>query len=395
MKLSGDKTGSYNDNSDFFANSDIKLARNEDIKKNSNKEITILCIDDEYLVRKSIVLFLNRSGFNVLEADNGRKGLEMFDKYSPAAVLADIKMPELSGLELLAILRKKAPDIPVIIISGAGIMNSAEEAIRLGAWDFITKPIYDPAIVEHTIKRELERAHMIRELRLFQRNLEDEIIRRTNEVYRELKERKVAEKALKKSYEDLEKIMSGTLFAFGRLSEARDPYTAGHQKRVSKLACEVGRELGLSEDKCKGIEVAGSLHDIGKINIPSEILNKPGKLTEIEMNLIKTHPQIGYEIVKNIPFPWPVSETIIQHHERLDGSGYPYGIKGDEICLYARIIGVVDVVEAMSSHRPYRPALGMDAALSEITQNQKTKYDNEVVNICIKLIRENGFNFNE
>lgn len=240
----------------------------------------------------------------------------MFDKYSPDAVLADIKMPELSGLELLAILRKKAPDIPVIIISGAGIMNSAEEAIRLGAWDFITKPIYDPAIVEHTIKRELERAHMIRELRLFQRNLEDEIIRRTNEVYRELKERKVAEKALKKSYKDLEKIMSGTLFAFGRLSEARDPYTAGQQKRVSKLACEVGRELGLSEDKCKGIEVAGSLHDIGKINIPSEILNKPGKLTEIEMNLIKTHPQIGYEIVKNIPFPWPVSETIIQHHEQ-------------------------------------------------------------------------------
>ncbi len=319
----------------------------------------------------------------------------MFDKYSPDAVLADIKMPELSGLELLAILRKKAPDIPVIIISGAGIMNSAEEAIRLGAWDFITKPIYDPAIVEHTIKRELERAHMIRELRLFQRNLEDEIIRRTNEVYRELKERKVAEKALKKSYEDLEKIMSGTLFAFGRLSEARDPYTAGQQKRVSKLACEVGRELDLSEDKCKGIEVAGSLHDIGKINIPSEILNKPGKLTEIEMNLIKTHPQIGYEIVKNIPFPWPVSETIIQHHERLDGSGYPYGLKGDEICLYARIIGVVDVVEAMSSHRPYRPALGMDTALSEITQNQNTKYDNEVVNICIKLIRENGINFNE
>ena len=395
MKLSGDKTGSYNDNSDFFANSDIKLARNEDIKKNSNKEITILCIDDEYLVRKSIVLFLNRSGFNVLEAENGRKGLEMFDKYSPDAVLADIKMPEVTGLEVLSILSKKAPDIPVIIISGAGIMNSAEEAIRLGAWDFITKPIYDPAIVEHTIKRELERAHMIRELRLYQRNLEDEIIRRTNEVYKELKERKVAEKALKKSYEDLEKIMSGTLFAFGRLSEARDPYTAGHQKRVSKLACEVGRELGLSEDKCKGIEVAGSLHDIGKINIPSEILNKPGKLTEIEINLIKTHPQIGYEIVKNIPFPWPVSETIIQHHERLDGSGYPYGLKGDEICLYARIIGVVDVVEAMSSHRPYRPALGMDAALSEITQNQNTKYDNEVVNICIKLIQENGFNFNE
>ena len=368
-----------------------------DAKKDSKltKDITILCIDDEYLVRKSIVLFLNRSGFKVLEADNGREGLEMFDKHKPDAVLVDIKMPEVSGLEVLSILRKKAPDVPVIIISGAGIMNSAADAIRLGAWDFITKPIYDPAILEHTIKRELERANMVLELRVYQSHLEDEIIRRTNEVYKELKERKIAEKALKESYTDLETIMSGTLLAFGRLAEARDPYTAGHQIRVAKLASEVGRKIGLSEDDCKGINVAGSLHDIGKINIPSEILNKPGVLTEIEMNLIKTHSQIGFEIVKDVPFPWPVAETIMQHHERLDGSGYPFGLKGDEISLFARIIGVVDVVEALSSHRPYRPALGMVAALKEITKNKNTKYDRNVDNICLNLIEKENFVFDD
>lgn len=374
-------------------NSDIKPVFEENNMPLT--QTTILCVDDEYLVRKSIVLFLNRSGFKVLEAENGRQGLEMFNKYKPDVVLADIKMPELSGLELLSILRKKAPNTPVIIISGAGIMSSAEEAIKLGAWDFIMKPVYDPAIVEHTVKRELERANMVRELRLYQSHLEDEIIRRTNEVYKELREREIAEKAVKKSYEDLEKTMSGTLLAFGRLAEARDPYTAGHQIRVARLASEVGKKMGLTEDECKGIDVAGSMHDIGKINIPSEILNKPGNLSEIEMNLIKTHPQLGYDIVKNIPFPWPVSETILQHHERLDGSGYPLGLKGNKINLYAKIIAVVDIVEAMSSHRPYRPALGMTMALEEIKKFKDIKYDGKVVDICIQLIREENFKFED
>jgi putative two-component system response regulator len=374
------------------SNQDLELNKKSELKE---KNVTVLCIDDEYLVRKSIVLFLTRSGFNVVEAENGRIGLEMFEKYQPDVVLADIKMPELTGLELLSVLKKKAPNIPVIIISGAGIMKGAEEAIKLGAWDFITKPVYDPAIVEHTIIRELERANMVRELRLYQSHLEDEIIRRTNEVYKELKEKEIAETALKKSYEDLEKTMSGTLLAFGRLAEARDPYTAGHQKRVARLASEVGRKMGLTEDECKGIHIAASLHDIGKINIPSEILNKPGKLTEIEMSLIRTHPQLGYDIVKNVPFPWPVAETILQHHERLDGSGYPMGLKGNEIGLFAKIIGTVDVIEAMSSHRPYRPALGMVIALEEITKYRDKYYDAEVVDICIKLIIEDNFVFDE
>ena len=135
------------------------------------------------------------------------------------------------------------------------------------------------------------------------------------------------------------------------------------------------------------------LHDIGKISIPAEILTKPGRLTEIEMNMLKTHPEVGYDILKRIDFPWPLAKIVLQHHERLDGSGYPQGLKGDEILLEARIIGVADVVEAMSSHRPYRPALGIDKALEEIYQNRGIFYDPEVVDTCIKLFKEKGFEF--
>jgi putative two-component system response regulator len=355
--------------------------------------ITVLCIDDEYIVRKSISTFLERKGFKVLQAENGRVGLKIFHDFNPDIVLVDIKMPEMNGLEVLENIKRNSPQVPVIIISGAGVMNTAIEAIRLGAWDFITKPIFDPAILEHTIRRELERASMVRELKIYQEHLEDEIIRRTNEVYKELKEKMAAEERLKKSLNDLQQIMSGTIEAFGRMAEVRDPYTAGHQKKVTQLACAIGRKMGLNDDMCKSIEVAGSLHDIGKIYIPSEILNKPGALTTLEVSLIKTHPQVGYDIIKTVPFPWVVARVIKQHHERLDGSGYPDGIKHDEICLQARIIGVADVVEAMSSHRPYRPALGMEIALKEINEGRNIIYDKDVVSICTALIRNGEFSF--
>ena len=251
----------------------------------------------------------------------------------------------------------------------------------------------DPAILEHTVRRELERANIIHELKKYQAGLEEEIIRQTNELHKELKERKMAQEASKRSLIDLQKVMDGTIHAFGRVAEVKDPYTAGHQKRVSKLACAIANILKLSKEQVKGIDVAASLHDIGKIYIPSEILNKPGSLTSIERSLIETHPSIGHEILHTVPFPWPVAEVILRHHERLDGSGYPFGVDGTEICMEARIISVVDVVEAMSSHRPYRPALGMDLALKEIEQGRGALYDSEVVEICTKLIREEKFKF--
>ncbi len=205
--------------------------------------------------------------------------------------------------------------------------------------------------------------------------------------------RKRAYEELKRSYEKVKKSMISTVNAMSKVIELRDPYTAGHQQRVAKLAYAIAKEMGLPEDRIIGIQLAALIHDIGKMYIPAEILTKPGKLTDIEFEMIKAHPELGYNALKMIDFPWPIAEIIRQHHERLDGSGYPRGLKRDEILLEARIIGVADVVEAMASHRPYRPALGVDAALEEITKNKGKLYDPVVVDICVKLFREKGFNF--
>jgi PAS domain S-box-containing protein len=182
-----------------------------------------------------------------------------------------------------------------------------------------------------------------------------------------------------------------TVSALAAVAERRDPYTAGHQQRVSRLATAIAREMGLSEDQVEGIRIAGILHDTGKVVIPGEILSKPTSLSEFEFGIIKTHPRVDSEIVEGIDFPWPVARTVLQHHERLDGSGYPNGIRGDEILLEARILAVADVVEAMSSHRPYRPALGVTKALEEISDGRGDKYDEKVVDACLTLFEEDRF----
>jgi PAS domain S-box-containing protein len=197
----------------------------------------------------------------------------------------------------------------------------------------------------------------------------------------------------KKTEQRLKKTMDAAIDTMSKIIEAKDPYTSGHQHRVCQLAVPLARELGLSEDKIEGVRIASLIHDIGKIGLPTEILSKPTKLTDIESSLIKGHSQIGYDILKSIEFSYPIARIVLQHHERLNGSGYPNHLKGDKILLEARILGVADVVEAMSSHRPYRPALGIDKALEEITQNKGILYDPEVVDVCLKLFKEKGFKF--
>jgi PAS domain S-box-containing protein len=201
------------------------------------------------------------------------------------------------------------------------------------------------------------------------------------------------EEKLKLTNQKLHKAMKSTIQAIALILEKRDPYTAGHQKRMTKLACAIGEEISLSPDKIGGIYIAGIIHDIGKINVPTEILNKPGRLSEIELSLIKTHPQVGSDILKEMELPGGVSSIVLQHHERMDGSGYPSGLSGKDIILEARILAVADVVEAMASHRPYRPALGLDKALEEITKNKGKLYDPQVVDACWKLFKEKGFKF--
>lgn len=210
-------------------------------------------------------------------------------------------------------------------------------------------------------------------------------------VDRDVTERKEAEKERHANAQKQQQILLQTIEAIASTVEARDPYTAGHQKRVANLASAIAGEMGLPADTIQAIYLASTVHDLGKIRIPAEILSKPGRLNDIEFELVKSHPQTGFDIIKDIQFPWPIAQMVLQHHERLDGSGYPNGMKSEEVLLEAKIIAVADVVEAMSSHRPYRPGLGLDAALDEITKNRGRLYDAAVVDSCIALLRDKKF----
>jgi putative nucleotidyltransferase with HDIG domain len=268
-------------------------------------------------------------------------------------------MPGLNGVELTKLIKKKY-SADVIVMTGLVEGFTYEEILEKGASDFIEKPLN------------------IRELMV-----------RLKRVLREravLAERNQAEKKLKKTIKEIVQAIALTV-------EMRDPYTAGHQKRVANLAGAIAKEMNFSKEQIDAIVMAGIIHDLGKMSIPAEILSKPGRLTEPELNIIKTHPQVGYDILKTIEFPWPVAQIVLQHHERLDGSGYPSGIKGEGVLPEAKILAVADVVEAMASHRPYRPALGIDQALEELSKNSGTLYDPKVVDACFKLFHEKSFKF--
>jgi putative nucleotidyltransferase with HDIG domain len=187
----------------------------------------------------------------------------------------------------------------------------------------------------------------------------------------------------------LRRTLDGTVTALSFAVETRDPYTAGHQRGVAQLACAIAAEMGFSPERLDGMSVTGLFHDIGKIAVPAEILSKPGRLSEYEFNIVKFHAQVSYDILKEVDFPWPVALAVLQHHEKLDGSGYPHGLTGEDILIEARILTVADVVEAMASHRPYRAALGTDRAIAEISKQRGILYDPEVVDACLKVLEEN------
>jgi PAS domain S-box-containing protein len=213
------------------------------------------------------------------------------------------------------------------------------------------------------------------------------------EVCHDITERKRSEKKLQKSYDQLRETLIATVNTLASTIEMRDPYTAGHQRRVTLLACAIAEEMGLTDDQFDGLRMAGLIHDLGKINVPAEILSKPGRINDIEFSIIRYHPQICHDILKSIELPWPVAKIVLHHHERLDGSGYPQGLKGDEIMLEARILAVADVIEAMASHRPYRPALGIKLALEEIMKNRGILYDPGVVDACLQVFSKKKFQF--
>lgn len=275
-----------------------------------------------------------------------------------------------------------------------------EQFKRMKIQDFNTLPPED-------VKKEIEKARTQKQVRFeFRHRLHDGSIRdvevlssRINvegkdilhSIIHDITERKYAENKLQETLNHLKRAIGATIQVMVSAVESRDPYTAGHQIRVSKLACAIATEMGLPQEKIEGIRMASSIHDIGKLSIPAEILSRPKRLTDCEFSLIKEHPRKGYEILKDVESPWPLAEIVYQHHERMNGSGYPRNLKDDEILIDARITAVADTVEAMASHRPYRPALGIEVALEEIEKNKGTCYDSTVANACLKLFREKGY----
>ena len=207
----------------------------------------------------------------------------------------------------------------------------------------------------------------------------------------DISEKKRAAKELQRYVRQLKTALNSTVEVATIISEMRDPYTVGHERRVAEIAVAIGTKLGFNADRLEGLQVAGHLHDIGKMTVPAEILTRPGKLRATEFLLIQEHPQAGYDVLKGVEFPWPVAQVALQHHERMDGTGYPLGLKGKSILLEARIIAVADVVEAMFSHRPYRPGLGIVMALAEIEHGRGTVYDADVVDACLHLFRDEGY----
>jgi putative nucleotidyltransferase with HDIG domain len=549
----------------------------------------VLTVDDDEFVREILVAYLEDSGYEVLQAENGLLGLETFRRENPDLVMLDLRMPEMDGLEVLSHIINESPDTPVILVSGMGTIGDAIKALKLGAWDYIAKPIHDMGVLEHAVNKALERADFIEQRKTYREHLEQEVKSRTaeveerrlelerayNDLQAEVEVRKEAEELLSSinleltmlsdcihavvratdeqnliqevcriivevggyemawvgfaeqnldksvrpvawmgknegfletveiSWDDcdhgqgptgtsirtaqpvvnentsenediviwreellkrgfkssvalpliyekdvlgvltiyasipeafdkseidrlmglandltygvralrtrierieaeneielhvnkLQKALSGTIEVVASTVEVRDPYTAGHQRRVATLARAIAEEMNLPAHQIEGIFMAGIVHDLGKIYVPAEILSKPSRLNDIEFNLIRTHSQVGYDLLKTIEFPWPIAKIVHQHHERLDGSGYPQGLFSEQILLEAKIICVADVVEAMASHRPYRPAMGVEMALKHIDEESGNLYDSKAVFTCLELFSEKGFQF--
>jgi len=336
------------------------------------KEITlidkasILLLEDDPFDIEQIKILLNKSNikYDIIEVIKKNDFIKILNANNIDLILADYSLPSFDGIEALNIAQKVNPFIPFIFVSGMMKEELAIECLNQGATDYVFK------------------THLKRLIPTILRALRES---------KEIKRRKIAEEKVRESYEKLNKTFEEVVVALSSIAEKRDPYTAGHQKNVSKIACTIAKMLGLSPIKIEGLRIAAILHDIGKFYVPSEILNKPGKLTDLEFSILKTHPQVGYEIIKEIEFPWPVADMILQHHEKLDGSGYPKGLFEKDILLESKILAVSDVIEAMSSHRPYRAALGIEAALNQVKNNSGLLYDKSVVECCLDIFENKKF----
>ncbi|MBU2489433.1 MAG: response regulator [Proteobacteria bacterium] len=406
---------------------------------------TILVVEDSRTQALELKLLLEEQGYNVRQAENGKQGLESAMEAPPDLILSDIEMPEMTGYQLCEAAKKtdNLNCVPVILLTSLSDAEDILRGLNVNADSYVTKP-YNPYFLLSKIQHLLENPILEKPDRSITREgielrfrgkryvittppekmlslmlstyedsvlknyelsktqealeeltdkLEEKVAERTASLKQEVAERTATGQELAETVKRLKRAMQEIIQAMVATLRIRDPYTADHQSRVSWLATAIAREVGMEKHMVDGMRMACMIHDIGKIAVPLDILNKPGRLSAIEFALIKTHPEVGHDILKSVEFPWPIAEIVLQHHERLDGTGYPNGLSGDQILREAKILAVADVVEAMSSHRPYRAGLGIDLALEEIHHKKGTAFDPEAVEVCIHLFREKGFTF--
>jgi len=385
------------------------------MKKSNNKRFRILAVDDDEIILDLYQKILSPANrlptmptFEVTCCPQGNAAVDevkrSLKENTPFAVaFLDLNMPPgPDGQWTANEIQKLDPAISIIMVTGyRSTSTGTDEAVSNFSDNllYLQKPFYRQEIVQFSTALSTK-WQAERQLLSLHSELESLVEKRTAELVEsnkllksEVENRKQIQLELEQSFANLKKVTDATIQAIALTVEKRDPYTSGHQRRVAKLTRAIAEAIGLSEDQIEGTHVAASIHDIGKISLPAEILSKPIQLSEIEISLIQAHAQAGYDILKGLDFPWPIADIIIQHHERMDGSGYPRGLSGDRISIEARIIGVADVVETMSSHRPYRPSMGIEKALEEITLNSGTLYDSQIVDACLNIFNGKGFLF--
>lgn len=340
----------------------------------------VLIVDDEKSIRITLCEFLKNEGFVADSAPDAVVACSMIEEKKYDVVITDIIMPRISGMDLLSTIRKTSQTLQVIIMTGEPSVDTAIRAVQSGANDYLTKPISKDILLKtvrnavHLKKLSDEKSALEEENKFYQKQLEDLVDNRTK---------------------SLQNVMQGIIYLLTSVVEARDPYTAGHQLRVGNLSAAIAEKMLMPRETVDLVRIIGYIHDIGKISVPAEILSKPGRLSPLEMEMIKAHAFKGFEMISKANLPEIVGHAIHQHHERANGSGYPLGINDDRIINEAKILIVADVVEAMVSHRPYRPALGLETALAEIEQKSGILYNEQVVTACISLFRDDEYSIED
>ena len=337
-----------------------------DINSYEQHKAAVMVIDDDDSVLKTTTLILEEEGYKIEAFSTGKEAIDSFNNTVHVVVL-DINMPDMTGLQVFKKIKSINPYVPIIFHTGTTARQEERRDLRRQFRPHAYVQKGDPEQLMDTVVSALESYGIIR------RN-----VKLSESLYEELK----------KSTNRIKTNIEGTIHAMAMTVEMRDPYTAGHQRQVADLASAIAEKMGIPREKIDSIHLAGTIHDIGKMQVPTEILSKCGKLTDLEFDMIKTHSQAGYDILKTIEFQWPIAEFVLQHHERMDGSGYPSGLKGESILIEARILSVADVVDAIVPHRPYRPALGIEKAQEEIFYNRGIVYDSDVVDACLSIISE-------